>query len=329
MIRYDDMNWADLMAGRDPRMPRSQRTQGRRLMARARRVSQALTVVAVLSALLAFGVFGWVAVSQAANANEARAEAFAAQATASAETDRLKGMVKAAQAYNADLASAPQVIGAPLATDGTGAGDFDFADDSAYQKTLDWGDGIMGTLSIPRIGLELPIRHGAGEYALSNGLGHLHGTSMPVGGSSSHAVITGHRGLADKELFTRLDELKRGDPFYIELGDGETLAYEVDDIKVVDPDDTKTLAIQEGRDLVTLVTCTPIMLNTQRLLVTGHRAAMPGEVPYPDQAEGDSHPKQVTAMSALSAFGVGSLGVTVSRRRKSRGLPARSFHSHR
>lgn len=326
MATFDRLDWDDLLSGRDPRATRTQRTRGRRMLARARRVSRLLASIAVMFALIAVGVFGWVAVSQAANARAARAEASAAQVTASSESDKLRSMVKTARAYNADLASVPQVIGAPLAMDG-GIGDFDFSDDSTYQTTLDWGDGIMGTLSIPRIGLELPIRHGAGEYALSNGLGHLHGTSMPVGGKSSHAVITGHRGLADKELFTRLDEMKKGDPFYIELGDGETLAYEVDDIKVVDPDDTKTLAIQKGRDLVTLVTCTPIMLNTQRLLVTGHRASMPGEVPYPDQAEGDSHPKEVTAVSAVSAFGLGSFGVSAVRRRKKRGLPSRPFHA--
>lgn len=325
MAIIDDMDWDDVLSGHDPRETRSQRTRGRRLVAHARRVSLMLAVVAIMFALIGVGVFGWVAVSQAANTREARAEASQARAAASAQTDKLKSMVQTARNYNVQLASTPQVIGAPLAADG-GASDFDFADDATYQQTLDWGDGIMATLSIPRIGLELPIRHGAGEYALSNGLGHLHGTSMPVGGTSTHAVITGHRGLADKELFTRLDEMKQGDPFYIELGDGEILAYVVDDIQVVDPDDTKTLAIQQGRDLVTLVTCTPIMLNTQRLLVTGHRASMPGEVPYPDQAEGDTHPKELTTVSALSAFGLGSAGVGVVRRRQSRGLVTRPFH---
>ncbi|MBT1160931.1 class C sortase [Bifidobacterium sp. SO1] len=325
-MAIDMPDWDDLLTGRDSRASRSQRTRGRRLLAHARHVSRMLTAIAVMFALIAFGVFGWVAVSQAANTRVARAEASAAQATASAETGRLRRMVAAAREYNERLASTPQVIGVPLALDGSGLGDFDFSDDADYQKTLDWGDGIMGTLSIPRIGLELPIRHGAGEYSLSNGLGHLHGTSMPVGGVSTHAVITGHRGLADKELFTRLDEVKKGDPFYIELGDGETLAYEVDDIRVVDPDDTKSLAISRGRDLVTLVTCTPIMLNTHRLLVTGHRAGMPGEVPFPDQAEGDAHPKELTVVSALGVFGVGSAGVRVFRRRKAQGLYGRRFH---
>ena len=118
---------------------------------------------------------------------------------------------------------------------------------------------------------------------MDNGLGHLHGTSLPVGGESTHSVITGHTGVADKALFTRLTELRKGDVFYVKVA-AQTLAYKVTRIRKVDPDDLRSVRIQPGRDLVTLVTCTPIFLNTYRLLVTGERVSMPDDAPYPEDA---------------------------------------------
>ncbi|KFI90755.1 Sortase, partial [Bifidobacterium saguini DSM 23967] len=294
--------WEDVIRGVDRTASRMTRTRLRRNARHARMVARMLGVVAVVSMLCSLSVFAWAFCAQAANAREDAATAAGAVSSAG---HRIDGMISKAREYNKRLAASPQSIGEPLAADGAAAGDFTFDGDRDYQSQLDLGDGIMGTLRIPRIGLELPIRHGAGEYALSNGLGHLHGTSLPVGGASTHAVITGHRGLVDKELFTRLDELREGDPFYIELGEGRILAYVVTGMRVVDPDDTESLAVMPGDDLVTLVTCTPIMLNTRRLLVTGRRASMPDAAPYPAQAEGDGHPKGVGMAVMASAFAVG------------------------
>ena len=192
-------------------------------------------------------------------------------------------MVAKAREYNRRLAATPHVIGETSGKDGTIDGDFGFKSDTEYQNLLDFGDGIMATIEIPSIGVDLPVRHGADAYALENGAGHLHGTSLPVGGQSTHSVITGHTGVADKALFTRLTELRKGDVFYVRVA-AQTLAYKVERIRKVDPDDLRDVRIQPGRDLVTLVTCTPIFLNTYRLLVTGERVSMPGDAPYPEDA---------------------------------------------
>lgn len=132
------------------------------------------------------------------------------------------------------------------------------------------GDGVMGFISIPKINVNMPIYHGSGEDSLQRGAGHIEQTYMPIGGTSRHAVLTGHRGLPNAEMFTRLDELKLGDIFTIKVLD-TTLAYEVDKITVVEPHDLKEIATVPGEDLVTLVTCTPYAVNTHRLLVRGHR----------------------------------------------------------
>lgn len=130
--------------------------------------------------------------------------------------------------------------------------------------------GIMGSIEIPDINLYLPIYHGTSSEVLKKGIGHLEGTSVPIGGKSTHAIITGHRGLPQAELFTDLDQIEIGDVFYIHVL-RETLAYKVYDIEVVKPDETEHLAIEKGRDLVTLLTCTPYGINSHRLLLHGER----------------------------------------------------------
>ena len=143
--------------------------------------------------------------------------------------------------------------------------------DERYQSLLDTnGAGMMGYIRIPKIDVELPIYHGTEEKVLQSGVGHFRGTSLPVGGESTHAVLTGHRGLPSKTLFTDLDKLGEGDVFYIKIL-GETFAYQVDQILTVLPEDTKALSIEPGKDYVTLVTCTPYAVNTHRLLVRGTR----------------------------------------------------------
>lgn len=137
------------------------------------------------------------------------------------------------------------------------------------------GDEVMGSIEIPKIRVNLAIYHGTGTDSLEKGVGHVQGTSLPVGGESTHAVLAGHRGLANAKLFTDLDQLRIGDKFFLHILNS-TLAYEVDQIEVVEPDDMTYLAIEPGQDLVTLLTCTPYGENTQRLLVRGHRVPYTG-----------------------------------------------------
>lgn len=135
------------------------------------------------------------------------------------------------------------------------------------------GDGVMGEIEIPKIDVDLPIYHGTSEKVLEKGAGHLEMTALPIGGENRHSVISAHRGLPSAELFTRLDEMEIGDKFYIHVLD-QTLAYEVDQIEVIEPEELSLLQPEKGRDLVTLLTCTPYAVNTHRLLVRGTR------VPY-------------------------------------------------
>lgn len=143
--------------------------------------------------------------------------------------------------------------------------------DSSYDTLLNpQGDSIMGYLEIPKIGVQLPVYHGTGKKALENGCGHLEGTSLPIGGAGNHAVLSAHRGLPGARLFTDLDQLEEGDLFILTVL-GEKLAYRVDQILTVLPEETDALAIEEGKDYVTLVTCTPYGVNSHRLLVRGVR----------------------------------------------------------
>lgn len=159
-------------------------------------------------------------------------------------------------------------------TDGAIVGDVnsEILSEESYESLLNQGTGVMGSIEIPKIGVDLPIYHGTDDDVLSNGIGHLEGTSLPVGGASTHCVLTGHRGLPNSKLFTRLDEIEENDLFYLNIF-GETLAYKVNQIEVIEPDEVDKLNIQEGKDLVSLITCTPYGLNTHRLVVTGERVS--------------------------------------------------------
>lgn len=131
-------------------------------------------------------------------------------------------------------------------------------------------EGVMGRLRYNNLGIDLPIYHGTSDETLLKGVGHLEGTSLPVGGADSRAVLTAHRGLATATMFDNLDKAKVGDTFVVEVL-GEVLTYRVRDTKVIEPDQTEMLMFEPGQDLVTLVTCTPLGINTQRILVTGER----------------------------------------------------------
>ncbi len=147
------------------------------------------------------------------------------------------------------------------------------------------GDGMMGYIQIPKIGQTLPIYHGTSEESLARGVGHLQGSALPVGGASTHCVLSAHRGLPSASLFTDLDKLGEGDHFYLHVLD-RVLAYEVDQVLVVEPDQTESLEVVQGQDLVTLVTCTPYGVNSQRLLVRGHRVAYDAEVAGAEESAG-------------------------------------------
>ena len=174
----------------------------------------------------------------------------------------------------------------------------------AYVDQLTVG-GVMAYVDIPKINVYLPVQHGTGAETLEKSVGHVVGTSLPVGGNSTHAVLSAHSGMASSKLFSDIDQLEKGDKFYIHVL-GEVLAYEVDAINTVLPTDTSLLQIEEGKDYVTLVTCTPFGINTHRLLVRGHR------VPYTPEQEATATAEKPAASSwtqhYLTGLGIG-LGV--------------------
>ncbi len=202
-----------------------------------------------------------------------------AYTAAIADTDdiELTAQREAAERYNAMLS------GAATITEGGVS-----APPLAYAQQLTVG-GVMCYVDIPKINVYLPVQHGTGAETLEKSVGHVVGTSLPVGGSSTHAVLSAHSGMASSKLFSDIDQLAAGDTFYIHVL-GDTLAYKVDAIHTVLPTDTSLLQIEDGKDYVTLVTCTPFGVNTHRLLVRGHR------IPYtPEQATAAAAEKPVAS----------------------------------
>ena len=179
-------------------------------------------------------------------------------AIADADDAELSNQRRAAKEYNAMLRGE-----AAVSTGGASASPLVYAEQLAI-------GGAMCTIDIPKIGVYLPVRHGTGAETLERTVGHVVGTSLPVGGAGTHAVLSAHSGMASAKLFTDIDQLVKGDVFYIHVL-GEVLAYEVDQIATVLPSDTSLLQIVEVKDYVTLVTCMPFGVNTHRLLVRGHR----------------------------------------------------------
>ncbi len=184
------------------------------------------------------------------------------EATSSLSAADYSEYLEAAQAYNEMLAE----NGSKWAYSST-----DELEEYGYYDILDvTGTGIIGYVTIESIGVELPIYHGTSSSVLASAAGHLEGSSLPIGGESTHAVISAHRGLPSATLFTNLDDLELGDVFTITVL-GEVLTYEVDQISIVEPSEMEYLYIEEGKDYVTLMTCTPYGINTHRLLVRGVR----------------------------------------------------------
>ena len=175
--------------------------------------------------------------------------------------------------------------------------------DERYESLLNMdGSGMMGYIRIPKIKVEIPIYHGTSESVLQAGVGHFWGTSLPVGGESTHTVLTGHRGLPTKTLFTNMDKLVEGDVFYIKVLD-ETLAYKVDQILTVLPEETEALSIVPGKDYATLVTCTPYAINTHRLLVRGHR------IPYEEAVKIEKNTSTGIELSFTTKVLIVTLGI--------------------
>ena len=177
----------------------------------------------------------------------------------------------------------------------------------AYTEQLTVG-GVMCYVDIPKINVYLPVQHGTGAETLEKSVGHVVGTSLPVGGSSTHAVLSAHSGMASSKLFSDIDQLAVGDTFYIHVL-GEVLAYKVDAVHTVLPTDTRLLQIEDDKDYVTLVTCTPFGVNTHRLLVRGHR------VPYVPEQEATAAVEKPAASSwtqhYLTGLGIGLGAVAV------------------
>ena len=195
---------------------------------------------------------------------------------------------QAAEQYNAMLANAT------ISEGGASAPPLPYAE----QLTV---GGVMCYVDIPKINVYLPVQHGTGAETLERAVGHVVGTSLPVGGESTHAVLSAHSGIASSKLFSDIDQLTEGDTFYVHVL-GDTLAYEVDAINTVLPTDTSLLQIEEGKDLVTLVTCTPFGVNTHRLLVRGHR------VPYTPEQESATTAEKPAASSWTQHYLIG-LGI--------------------
>jgi sortase A len=226
-------------------------------------------LLAAACGVAALGLLLYPLISEAVNAKY-HSDIETAYTAAIEETDKaeLTAQREAAEQYNAMLSGA-----ATISEGGASAPPLPYAE----QLTV---GGVMCYVDIPKINVYLPVQHGTDADTLENSVGHVVGTSLPVGGSSTHAVLSAHSGMASSKLFSDIDQLAVGDMFYIHVL-GDTLAYKVDAIHTVLPTDTSLLQIEDGKDYVTLVTCTPFGINTHRLLVRGHR------VPYTLEQEAE------------------------------------------
>lgn len=268
-------------------------------------------LLAVACVLLALGLLLYPLMGELVS-EKYHSDVEAVYTAAIADTDNveLAEQRRAAEAYNALLRGE-----AAVSTGGASVPPVDYAE----QLTV---GGAMCTIDIPKIGVYLPVRHGTGVETLERAVGHVVGTSLPVGGAGTHAVLSAHSGMASAKLFSDIDQLVKGDVFYIHVL-GEVLAYEVDQIATVLPSDTSLLQIEEDKDYVTLITCMPFGVNTHRLLVRGHR------VPYVPEmvVENGKTPKAASSWTQhyLTGLGIG-LGVLAAvggacffARRKHRG----------
>lgn len=236
------------------------------------------------------------------------------QAAQEIDDSEQQAAIEEARNYNQTLANGHVTLTDPFVKD-------ESADDSDnYESLLNLNDdGVMGTVEIPSIDVSLPIYHGTSDAVLKKGAGHLQGSSLPIGGESTHTVITGHTGLSNAKLFTDLTQVKKGDVFFLNVM-GEKLAYKVDQIKVVLPTELDDLKVVSGKDYCTLLTCTPYGVNDHRLLVRGERtdyqeAVEKASTEKPNKAESKwmSEYKRALIISAIF-FVISLLVVFIVRR---------------
>jgi len=267
------------------------------------------TVITIAIMVVGAGLLLYPSVSNYINqANSARVIYDYDQLAANASREDIDAMLLQAQEYNTELYNTPGSFAEPDLVQG-------------YDDLLDvTGTGIMGYISIEKLGVNLPIYHGTATEVLQVGVGHLEGSSLPVGGPGTHCVLSGHRGLPSSKLFTDLDKLEVGDRFVITVLDTK-LVYEVDQIKVVLPDEIADLQVVEGMDYCTLLTCTPYGINTHRLLVRGVRVDEVGAIPSASAVnEALRVDPLIVAPIIASPFLLGAIGVasyvTDRKRRK-------------
>ena len=255
------------MAGTDAETPQPQKVRTRTGPSLAYRITQIFVGFIFVAGLL---VMLYPTISDKWNSyvNSQKATTYDELITSDAYTGDLTEMYKAAQEYNMELASG-----------GFHVGDYEASEkDMRYESLLNVdGNGMMGYIEIPKINITVPIAHYATEDVLETNIGHIPGTSLPVGGPGTHCLISGHRGLPSAKLFSDLDKMEIGDTFQIHVL-GRTLWYQVDDIQTVLPEEVSGLKITSGKDQITMITCTPYGINTHRLLVRGTRISGPEEV---------------------------------------------------
>ncbi len=231
-------------------------------MDRIRRVKLYFAVLMILTGIL---VFSYPFLSQTLAKQHATevVEAYV-EDVKEMDQEKIDAIREAAREYNDQLSAVKEANAA-------GEGERR----NSYLDLIDVGSAL-GYITIPKIDVNLPIYEGTSDAVLSRGIGHLTESSYPIGGAGTHSALSGHRGMAEQELFTNLDRVETGNKFYLHILD-EVLAYQVDQVKVVEPDDISDLTVIAGEDLCTLITCTPIGINSHRLLVRGHRVPYTGE----------------------------------------------------
>lgn len=239
----------------------AKRGEGRSEGLRGGRITDRLFTIILVGIMMAgIGLLAYPSLADYWNSfHQSRAVMTYAEHVADMQTDEYERFLNSAREYNSALAETGIKWGL---TD---------EEKAAYNEELNIdGSGIMGYIKIQKIQVTLPLYHGTDEAVLQTSIGHLEGSSLPVGGEGTHCLLSGHRGLPSARLFTDLDQLREGDTFTMTVLN-ETLTYEVDHIWIVEPEDLSHLQIEEGKDLCTLITCTPYGINTHRLLVRGHR----------------------------------------------------------
>ena len=236
-----------------------------------------LIAACVLAVILMLGITLYPLISNYfSEKNKSLIETQYTEAVSEMDDSELRETIRLAQDYNNTLVSVSDTAFTKEALQEAA---------ESYDELLNIrGDGIMGYIEIPVIGVDLPIYHGTTEDTLDRGVGHLLGSSLPVGGESTHCILTGHSGLAGQKMFSDINKLEKEDVFYLHIL-GETLAYKVTEINTVLPEDTSLLGIDAGKDSCTLVTCTPYGVNTHRLLVRGKRTDYVDAVTRSEKAE--------------------------------------------